>query len=139
MRLGLTVALLGAVWWPARPGGTDGFPFSTYPMFGYARAPTSVVDIVLGVDSNEDRVPLTPWHVGGTPRPKHALHAVQTAVANGRAADLCREVAQRSRSSPLPRVVYRLEVVTEHWDTRGSMAPDAAPQRRRVHARCMVR
>ncbi|MCA9706183.1 MAG: hypothetical protein KDK70_10070, partial [Myxococcales bacterium] len=83
VRLLVTAAVLVAVWWPARPGGTDGFPLSSYPMFGDARSPISRVDTVVGIGPDGRSVTLTPWHLGGTRRSKHALHTVQTAVHEG--------------------------------------------------------
>lgn len=136
----VTAAVLLAVWWPARPGGTDGFPLSSYPMFGYARAYSSRVDTVLGVRADGRRVPLTPILVGGTGRSKQALATVQAAVVEGRTAGLCREVAGRvSAGVEALEPVIALEVVTDTWDTLGSLEPGAAPRERRVHARCEVR
>lgn len=134
----VTAVVLGAVWWPARPGGRDGFPLSTYPMFGYARAPTSRVDTVLGVGDDGQRRPLSPELVGGVTHPKLALRRVMEAVAERRTDALCRDVAQRVAARPPARRPHALEVVTDTWDTLHALEPGAEPRTRVVHARCEV-
>lgn len=137
-RLAVTGALLLAVWWPAWPGGSDGFPLSNYPMFGYARPSVSRVRTVLGVRPDGRRVPLTPWHIGGTGQAKQALSTAQNAVRDGHAAALCAEVVARVTASPPPAPLVALEVVTDSWDVLGSIRPGSTPRSRRVHARCEV-
>ncbi|MCX4243480.1 hypothetical protein [Paraliomyxa miuraensis] len=137
-RVVLTAAVLAAVWWPARPGGTDGFPLSTYPMFGYARAPTSVVETALGVDAAGRKHTLRPVVIVGTSHPKLALATVKRAVAQRRTEGLCREIAARAAALPEEERPVAIEVATETWDTLAAFAPGAEPQRRKVHARCEV-
>ena len=136
----VTLAVLGAVWWPARPGGRDGFPLSSYPMFGYARRPTSVVETVLGVTADGRRVPLSPERLAGVSQPKLALERVREAIVRGRADALCRDVARRvSETTAAHERPVALEVVTDTWDTLEGLAPGAAPRTRVVHERCEVR
>jgi hypothetical protein len=135
----VTAAVLGAVWWPARPGGLDGFPLSSYPMFGYARAPFSVVDTVLGVGADGRRRPLTPEILAGVSQPKLALVRVIEAIKQRRADALCREVAHRVAALPPGERPVALEVVTDTWDTLQALEPGAEPRRRVVHERCEVR
>jgi hypothetical protein len=134
----VAVAVLGAVWWPARPGGRDGFPLSSYPMFGYARAPTSSVDTVLGVSPGGLRFPLSPNAIAGVSQPKLALERVHTAIARKQARALCRDVARRVATSPALAQAVALEVVTDAWDTLAGLEPGAAPLERVVHERCEV-
>lgn len=141
-RVAVTIAVLVAVWWPARPGGRDGFPLSSYPMFGYARPSTSVVDTVLGVGADGERRPLSPELLAGVSQPKLALERVRDAIRKERAGALCREVAERVRvqgkelpASERPRT---LEVVTDTWDTLEGLEPGAKPRARIVHERCEV-
>ncbi len=130
--------VVGLVWWPVRPGATDGFPLSTYPMFGYARSTRSVVHTVLGVEADGRRRPLTPLLVGGTARPKHALSTAQNAVLGGRSRALCQEVLARVIATPPDEPIVAVEVVTETWNTLASVDPGTHPLGRSVHARCEV-
>jgi hypothetical protein len=134
----VTAVVLGAVWWPARPGGRDGFPLSSYPMFGYARAPTSVVDTVLGVGLDGRRRPLTPEILAGVSQPKLALERVRDAVTHKRADALCRDIARRVSDLPAEERPVALEVVTDTWSTLEALQPGATPKRRVVHERCEV-
>lgn len=134
----VTLAVLGAVWWPARPGGEDGFPLSSYPMFAQARPPTSVVETVLGVGANGRRQPLSPGLLAGVRQPKLALERVREAIRRGRADALCEDVARRVRELPAGERPVALEVVTETWDTLEGLEAGAKPRRRVVHRRCEV-
>jgi hypothetical protein len=137
-RAAVTLAVLGAVWWPARPGGVDGFPLSSYPMFGYAREPTSVVDTVLGVRADGRRQPLSPERLAGVRQPKLALERVREAIGRKRAGALCRDVARRVLELPAEERPVALEVVTETWGTLEGLEPGAKPRKRVVHERCEV-
>lgn len=138
MRLSVTALLLVAVWMPARPGAEDGFPFSTYPMFGYARTERSVIETVVGVEADGRRRPLTPWHIAGTTRAKQALATARAAIRRGTAADLCRDVAARIAERPLPADLVSVEVVSDTWRALDVIEPGAGPLERQVHARCEV-
>lgn len=137
-RVAITGLVLAAVWWPARPGGRDGFPLSSHPMFGYARAPTSVVDTVLGVGADGQRRPLSPELLAGVSQPKLALVRVREAIAGRRAHALCRDVARRVVGLPAEERPVALEVVTDTWDTLDGLQPGAKPMKRMVHERCEV-
>ncbi len=107
-------------------------------MFGYARASTSKIDTVVGIDPDGQRRPLSPALVGGVVHPKLALRRVIEAVAEQRTDALCSDVARRvAAHPPVPRPL-ELEVVTETWDTLHALDPDAEPLTRVVHARCEV-
>jgi hypothetical protein len=134
----VTLAVLGAVWWPARPGGEDGFPLSSYPMFAQARPPTSVVETVLGVDADGRRRPLSPELLAGVRQPKLALERVREAVRRGQAKALCDDVARRVLELPADERPVALEVATETWSTLEGLEPGAKPKRRIVHQRCEV-
>lgn len=137
-RVVVTVAVLVAVWWPARPGGRDGFPLSSYPMFGYARPSTSEVDTVLGVGADGERRPLSPELLAGVSQPKLALERVRDAIRNERAGALCKEVARRVGERAASERLVALEVVTDTWDTIEGLEPGAQPRARIVHERCEV-
>lgn len=138
IRLVVTGLLLGAVWRPALPGAEDGFPFSTYPMFGYAQSGETVVETVVGVEADGRRRPLTPWHVAATTRTKQALATARAAVRRGQTLPLCREVAARLVQRPLPTTFVAVEVVSDTWRTLDVIEPGAGPLDRQVHARCEV-
>jgi hypothetical protein len=134
----ITLVVLGAVWWPARPGGADGFPLSSYPMFGYARPPTSTVETVLGVGADGVRRPLSPGIIAGVSQPKLALARVREAIERRRADVLCGEVARRVAERPAAARPVAIEVVSDTWDTIEGLRPGAEPRRRVVHERCEV-
>lgn len=136
-RLSLTVAVVGAVLAPAIPGSSDGFPLSTYPMFGYARAPVTVIETALGVTADGRRVPLRPWHIGGTGQAKYALSTARAAISQGDAPRLCTEVAARVAERPPRPDLSAIEIVRERWATDDAVAP-RLPSARRTFARCPV-
>lgn len=115
-------------------------------MFGYARAPTSEVDTVLGVGADGRRRPLSPALLAGVSQPKLALARVREAIGRGRAAALCRDVARRVAELPAAEAgagagaerPVALEVVSDTWDTLAGLQPGATPRRRVVHERCEV-
>ena len=107
-------------------------------MFGYARAPTSVVDTVLGVGADGRRRPLSPELLAGVSQPKLALERIRDAIRGERSEALCKEVARRVIGLPAAERPVALEVVTDTWDTLQVLEPGAEPRRRVVHERCEV-
>lgn len=130
----VTVGVALAVLAPALlPGGADGFPISTYPMFTSDRGRIVDLDTVVLVDRGQRRR-LSPEVIGGTDEVVLASATVSRAVRGGPAplARLCREVAGRVER---PGTV---EVVTERHDTVALLQDGAPPLRTTVHERCVA-
>lgn len=138
MRISVTMALLVTVASPAWPHADDGFPLSTYPMFSYPRASTSLVETVVGVDAEGRQAPLTPSLVGGTSQVKQALSTTRRAINEGHADALCREVAARVARDERRASTVAIEVVRERWHADDAGRPGATPAERRVYAHCEV-
>lgn len=129
----MTVGVALAVLAPAfLPGGADGFPISTYPMFTNDRGQIVDLDTVVLVDGSRRR--LSPEVIGGTDEIVLASATVSRAIREGPAAleRLCREVAARADR---PGTV---EVVTERHDTVALLQDGAPPLRTTVHERCVA-
>jgi hypothetical protein len=134
MRWLVTVGVALAVLAPAfLPGGADGFPISTYPMFTSDRGRVVDLDTVVLVDGG-DRRRLSPEVIGGTDEIVLASATVSRAIRAGPAAleRLCREVAGRVGRADT------IEVVTERHDTVALLQDDAPPLRTTVHERCVA-
>lgn len=130
----VTVGVALAVLAPALlPGGADGFPISTYPMFTADRGRVVDLDTVVLVDGGQRRR-LSPEVIGGTDEVVLASATVSRAIRGGPAtlAQLCREVAGRVDR---PGTV---EVVTERHDTVALLQDGAPPLRTTVHERCVA-
>ena len=132
MRWLVTLAVSLLVVLPAvRPGGADGFPISTYPMFTSDRGRVMAIDTVVLMDGGR-RQRLSPTTIGGTDEIVLAAVTVSNAIHDGPAAleRLCREVAGRVDEPGT------IEVITETHDTVDLLQADALPLEVRVHARC---
>lgn len=130
----VTVAVCLAVVLPAAlPGGADGFPISTYPMFTSDRGRVMAIDTVVLVNT-EGRQRLSPTSIGGTDEIVLAAVTVSNAIRHGQAAldRLCREVAGRIAEQAT------IEIVTETHDTIDLLQSEARPLAIRVHARCQA-
>jgi hypothetical protein len=132
MRWVVTAGVAVAVLAPAvLPGGADGFPISTYPMFTRDRGRVVALDTVLLVDG-DGRHRLSPAVIGGTDEIVLAAVIVGDAVAGGPVAldHLCREVAARVDRTGT------VEIVTERHDTVALLQDDQPPVDVDVHHRC---
>ena len=132
MRWVVTVAVALAVLAPAvLPGGADGFPISTYPMFTSDRGREVTLDTVVLVDG-DGRHRLSPAVIGGTDEIVLAAVVVTDAVDGGPVAldRLCREVARRVDRAGT------VEIVTERHDTVALLQDDEPPVEVEVHHRC---
>ena len=128
MAVSLAVVLPAAL-----PGGADGFPISTYPMFTSDRGRVMAIDTVVLVNA-EGRQRLSPTTIGGTDEIVLAAVTVSNAIHDGPVAleRLCREVAGRIAAQAT------IEIVTETHDTIELLQSDAPPLEIRVHARCQA-
>ena len=132
MRWVVTVAVAVAVLAPTvLPGGADGFPISTYPMFTSDRGREVALDTVVLVDG-DGRHRLSPAVIGGTDEIVLAAVVVTDAVDGGPVAmdRLCREVAGRVDRAGT------VEIVTERHDTVALLQDDEPPVEVEVHHRC---
>ena len=128
-------AVVGAVLappvlWPER----DSYPLSTYPMFASDRGTRSSLAVAVGIDRDGAVHRLSASEVSGTDEVMLAVQTVRRAVAGGRADDLCRAVAGRTRDGSLVAVEVRTEVV----DSVGWLQGQREPESVTVHARCPV-
>lgn len=132
MRWVVTACVAAAVLTPAvLPGGADGFPISTYPMFTSDRGREVALDTVVLVDG-DGRHRLSPKVVGGTDEIVLAAVVVGDAIAGGPVEldRLCREVAARVDRTGT------LEIVTERHDAVALLRDDEPPVDVEVHHRC---
>ena len=132
MRWLVTAGVALAVLSPAvLPGGADGFPISTYPMFTADRGRVIDLDTVVLAERGR-RSRLSPEVIGGTDEIVLASAVVSKAIRAGTAALelLCREVADRVDQ---PGTV---EIVTERHDTAALLRDDAPARHVTVHQRC---
>lgn len=132
MRWVVTACVAAAVLAPAiLPGGADGFPISTYPMFTTDRGRVVALDTVVLVDG-DGRHRLSPTVIGGTDEIVLAAVVVGDAIAGGLATldRLCQEVAARVDRTGT------VEIVTERHDTVALLQDDEPPVGVEVHHRC---
>ncbi len=128
----VTVAVALAVLAPAvLPGGADGFPISTYPMFTSDRGRVVALDTVVLVDG-DGRHRLSPEVIGGTDEIVLAAVVVSDAIDGGTVTldRLCREVVARVDRAGT------VEVVTERHDAVALLQRDEPPLEVEVHHRC---
>src|SRR3954452_16726189 len=121
----------------------DSFPLSTFPMFAADIDRTQSVDTAVAADAGGGVIRLTPAEIGGTTVVNQAASVVTTAIAGGRAADLCLTIAGRlgGRGGTTTDAASRpvaVEVVTERYDSVRWFDGDRTPVDRVVHARCAV-
>lgn len=89
----------------------DGFPLSTYPMYAWSRPRVETFVTVVGVDAAGAVQRLSMATIARTDDPLIAEAAVAQAIRQGRAGDLCDEVAARVGPD-----IVRVEVVEERRD-----------------------
>lgn len=126
----VTAAVLLALVAPAMRD-RDSFPLSTQPMYASTRAATVSFPTVAGYDAGGQRTPLSLRSIARTDDALIGQARVSGAIADGRASELCAEVAGRA-----PDHVVRLEVVTERHDVVRLATRDESLLGRDVHARC---
>jgi len=117
----------------------DSFPLSTFPMFASRRSSAEQVTTAVAVADDGRVVRLSPERIAGTDEVIQAAATVRTAVQQGRADDLCAEIATRLAGADADSgVVVAVEVVTERYDAPDWFAGRRDPLERVVHARCPV-
>jgi hypothetical protein len=137
----VTLVVVAAMVAPAvstRP--SDGFPFSTYPMFAVDRGSRTTISTAVGLTAAGAEVRLSPRLLAGA---DEAILAVRTARAmvNRDPEGWCREVADRvalDRRATAPDPVVAVRVVTETHDGVATLTEDAPPVGVLVHATCEV-
>jgi len=134
--MGVSVAMLSAVAWPA-VRGTDGFPLSNYPMFSQPKDPVARVFHVVGHSQRGDHRPLPPEALG-TDEIMQAFQTVKLAIRSQSAAELCERVARTIHRDPAYDDLDRLEVRTDSFDTVAYWFGDRRPRHTEVAAACPV-
>jgi hypothetical protein len=129
-----TVAVLAVLWPVVRGRGDDSFPLSNYPMFtGDHPAETSFVRAI-GVDDAGGEEVLPPEVAGGTVEVIHTARTLRRAIGEGRAAELCADIAERA-----PQGFSHVLIVVERYDVVTALRAEyPEPIRRDVHAECEV-
>ena len=111
--------LVGAVLAPIRQNRRaekrDGFPLSYYPMFGARRPARHTVHHFRGIDSAGGfvTVPYTCAGIGGFNQVRRQIHRI---VQEGRAEELCVQVAAEVATRHRLRAVRRLQLVMARYD-----------------------
>lgn len=138
----LAAGLVGAVLAPLaqhrRTAPADSFPFSSYPMFTAVRTGHKREHYLVGVDAQGGRR-LLHYGCAGTGGHNQVRRQVDRLVREGRADELCRQVAGRvARRSGYDEVVT-VEVVTGTYDLAEYFSGDREPASERVRASRAVR
>jgi len=135
-----SLLMLGAVVSPAlRDPPADSFPLSDYPMFSHGR-PDAILVIThaLGVDEEGREEPLPPMISAGNREVLQSMMTIHGAVAGGRAAPFCQEVAERVLVSGAHDEVREVVLATSRYDGVAYFEGEARPLDRRVLHRCEV-
>ena len=115
----------------------DSFPLSNYPMFTHNPKNVTGFQRAIGITADGDEVVLSPELAGGTVEVIHAAQTIATALRQGRADDLCAEIAERVSQSASPAV--EVLVVTDRFDIiDGLRQDDPRSVERDVHVTCEV-
>ena len=139
--LAISAVVIVLVAWPAigllRFGerAPDGFPLSTYPMFGHDPGRIVEVPTVVAVDADGNIRRLPPTVIAQTDQVIQAYVAVSNAINGGEAsaAEFCRRAARRV---PNPDQVVEVLVARERYDSVQWAAGDREPLARHVYAEC---
>jgi hypothetical protein len=126
----ITLAVVAAVISPALRN-RDSVPLSTYPMYATARSDVAVLGTAVGIDDQGATRRLSMASIARAEDPLIAESLVRTAIRNGEAGALCREIASRVGDQ-----ITEVEIVEERHDLRRYAAGDPSLVHRRVHATC---
>jgi hypothetical protein len=109
----------------------DSFPLSTYPVYASVRPRSATFATAFGenADGSEHRLAMSV--IAATDDPLIAAGRVADAVADGRAGELCRQIARR-----VPAGVVAVVVTTEVHDVVEAARGRHSLLSRTVHARC---
>ncbi len=111
----------------------DGFPLSTYPMFGSVRPIAHRMSYPLGVTRTGERRLLRPRLVGSGEILQAYRIVEQAATSKAKAHALCREIAHRARGGEL----VAIRIVTATHDALAALLEDKLGPEREV-TRCQV-
>jgi hypothetical protein len=137
----ISALVIVLVAWPAvgllRLGerAPDGFPLSTYPMFGHDPGRVVQVPTVVAIDADGDIRRLPPSVIAHTDQVIQAYVAVSNAINGGAAsaAAFCRRAAA---SLSDPAQVVEVLVALERYDSVQWAAGNHEPLARHVYAEC---
>jgi hypothetical protein len=136
-RMIATAVVVGAVVAPVVLDA-DSFPLSTYPMYSQLRTTEVAFATAQAVDGALQTRPLSLGIIGASDDPLIVAGELRAAIRSGRAADRCREIADRWRTEPSALESDAIEVVTEVHDVVLLAAGSESLIERTVHARCDV-
>lgn len=115
----------------------DSFPLSNYPMFTSDKPSVTSFVRAIGVRDDGTEEVLPPEIAGGTIEVIHANRTLGRAIREGRAVEMCGEIAARTAGDK-PDVATVL-IVTEDYDVIDALRADApVPVSRAVLAECPV-
>lgn len=115
----------------------DSFPLSTYPMYSRARTAEVTIPSAIGIDGSGGEHRLTLHVIGASDDPLIVAGELRTAIAQGRADDRCRAIADRAAESLVADLdLVRIEVVMERHDVVAQVAGEPSLLERTVHATC---
>jgi hypothetical protein len=109
----------------------DSVPLSTYPMYATARGEVAVLGTAIGIDDQGATRRLSMDSIARSRDPLITESLVRTAIRDGEADVLCREIAGRVGND-----IAEVEVVEERHDLERYAAGDPSLVRREVHAAC---
>ncbi len=134
----VAVAALVAVLFPlSRALDRDSFPLSNFPMFTHDPPPVSGFVRAIGVGADGADVVLSPELAGGTVEVVHAAQTLSTALRQGRAGELCAEIADRVAASG--RDIVEVLIVTDRFEIVDALRVEhPRPIGRHEHAACEV-
>lgn len=142
----VSALLLGATLSPAlRAPHDDGFPLSTYPMFGTAKPARVAVMSALALGDGGLEAVLAPDYIANA-EAMQALATLRKSVRAGKrsARELCEQIAARvaargaAGKAPELAAARTVALVTQEHDAVRYLSGDAAPLERTVHVRCAV-
>jgi hypothetical protein len=134
--------LLGATLYPALlPPRDDGFPLSTYPMFGTEKPKRVAVMSALAQGDGGFEHALSPSYIANA-EAMQALQTLKKSVAAGKrsARALCERIAARVAERREPELARTREVaiVTQEHDAIAYLSGAEQALSRKVHVRCKV-
>lgn len=133
----VTAAAVGALVAPVALDA-DGFPLSTYPMYSQVRTTEVGFATAHAIDDAARTRRLSLEVIGASDDPLIVAGELRAAIRAGRAADRCREIADRWHDERAPDDPDVIEVVTELHDVVRLATGDDSLLERTVHARCPV-
>lgn len=132
----LTLAVVAVAWPLVRDLDHDSFPLSNYPMFTSEQPATTSFVRAIGLDAAGRESVLPPAIAGGTVEVIHANRTLNRALREGRADEMCAEIAARAAGRP---DLVTVLIVTERYGViDGLRAADPTPLARSERARCAI-